>query len=908
MKRLTPKVLIVGGVLGLVFAAGFVATQVSAIGINFFDTTGAAADCDMLTALGGSTACGDAGKSIRLRTGNTTRVPKQRVHVKAYYRNLLDASGNIDTSKFASGNGPYIEIPGFSYCPDAATGANSRDIQKNGYYEGKTLTNTFESTRFYIGGDYVRNDTNEDSDRTTGYLETSRWRSASSNYCDSSQAAYTRTMKVQPGWLRKEPGHTGNLVSLEILVLPRFHDPGGNNIPSIDWNEGRGDCNSIVNLPNRCEGVVNSFALRQSYVGGVNTNGYIATVGEKGDKGADYGYGVTVGNANDTYNLSYRLRFGSDCSVTASNPRVAIKFYDFDYSVANGQEPLKVRLRDQTTGQWKRPGAFGKFDTDTWTTTPVVYNPGPGVIEADQPGSNNNGLTYYWFQPKPNHKYFIDVLNNDPVLVFQYGLPFDGIYNRVDCKEGLEAKITLSGSTGVEAGQNVTAGASVVNTGASINAKYERYFWFTNDRTLAPTAAGNSMIRSATPLTEMTWPNGTTNSPKLAPDGITDVLQTWSTPANGAYQYVCTTARLYAPNPNILVPENPERLCRPIGKYPSLQATSGDVRSGGVAPLGTTCSFPDSISVGRVIGHEYTSAGRGSFGQYGVLSGGELENFGSANLLAVGGPSSKQLFFGSATAYSSIPTLAKDGYFYLSKDLAAYPAATNTHCLPDMTNVYPKINPSPTMISPGPTPPAPVVPPSDTRLEYKFNQISDAETSTLPIPAITLANNQQVSIRVEGPPDCSQGNYKVLLTGNIALPALPSFATIYEIPRFYLIVNSPCVDVVVADGVSQLYGLYATTGDMMTCQGGDSSGFDGNSGSYGDPQLTAANCATKLNVDGTVIIGGKLHTYRTNSDGTVALPAEVFNLSPTYTISDYARSRESGALRVDSQMELPPRF
>jgi hypothetical protein len=911
MKRLTSKVLIV--ISFLVFGTSFITPEVSAIGANFFDTSGVGADCDMLTPNGGSAACGVSGYGVRLRAGNTSRVPKQRIHVKAYYSNLLDAAGNIDTSKFAGSNGPYIEIPGFSYCPDNPTSVNSRDLQVNGYYEGKTLTNTFESTRFYIGGDYIRDTGNEDRDRTTGSLVTSVWRSPTSLYCDSSDPAYTRTIKVQPSWLRKESGMTGNYVSLEILVLPRFHDPAGNNLPSIDWNEGRTDCS--LTYVGRCEGVVNSFTLRQSYVGSVSTNGYIATIGELGDIGSTYGYGVTLGNSSDTQNMTYRMRFGSDCTVRPGHPRVAIKFYDFDYTESAGQAPLKVRLRDETIGRWKTPGTYGQFQTDAWTTTPVVYTPTTGVLEADQPPSNNGGITRYWFNPLPNHKYYIDLLNNDGGLVFQYGLPFDSIFNRVDCKEGLQANISLTGSTGVEAGETVTAGASVVNSGADHNAKYERFFWFTNDTALAPTGAGNTMIRSATPPTEMTWPTGTTNSPKLAPDGVTDVLQTWSTTANGSYRYVCTVARLFAPNPNTLTPENPEKICRPIGKYPTLQVHGGDARSGGVTPQGVICSLTDTASVGRVIGHNFTTAGRGSFGQFGVLSSGSITSFGSAGFQAVSGPSSKQLFFGSTTAYPSPPALAKDGYFYLPKDLGAYPSATTTHCLPDMSNVYPLGAAPTTIASSTPSFAVPIVASTDSKHEYRFAQNTDDETSTITVPAIALAANQQVSIRVDGPGDCSEGRYIVRLTGNITVVA-PSYNSIYDIPRFYLIVNSPCVDVVMADTVSFLYGMFATTGDMMTCQGGNSNGFDGSTtasyGAEGVPLLTSANCTAGVRVDGAVIIGGKLYSYRTRGDGSFALPAEIFNLHPLYTISDYARARDGGgqgaALRVDSQMELPPRF
>jgi hypothetical protein len=869
-------------VLFSMIASCLLSTGAGAVSEVFYDTSSSSGTCDILTWDGGSYACDDTDHAVRLRVGNIPNVPSQRVHVKAYYNGTSAAA--------IAATNPYIEVDGAYFCPGAGRYDNM-DAFEDGYYGAsssrrKQLYDSRETvTRYYVGGVY-----NPSTDTASGVIKDVAYMSASGSYCGYGSNSDMRIYAGSASLYQPVPG-VANLYSLEILIKYI------NRAPGID-------------------GITNGMRLIARGSGTPT----IATVGAASDNFTASGYGVTVANSHSTAtdnsnfpyseratSSSYRLRFGSDCSIAAGdNKWVAIPLYDVDFTAGYYQSPIHLRLKDITLNKWKK--------LNTWTNTVANKNltsaqewslaAAPTYAQADEPPSRNSVTQYYYFHAQQNHKYVFDFLNNNGTLVFQYGLPFDAIYSQVDCSSGFVKPAASIAQSNVTAGDTVTANATIDYDGAgSTTVKRKRDFWFSNsnDWTTPP---------SATPKPPSI--NQDNTGVAYAQGSATTNLPVWSATADGNYKYVCTKIAVTPTNP---IKANPTQdgQCIPIGKYPSVKITNGDTRSGGVVPVNSLCTIQDGAAAGLIQGHSFNAGtSKGSVGALGVLSGGTLKDFGSGGLFAASGDLSKRLYFSAGTAYS--PGLGIDGLYYLdqSKTLDDISTGNISHCLTDLTASYPPLASSiPIGASTSVVSPASGAGVQNLQYEFASNNGSDTP-SILSIPGYALSTSQKVQIRVKGPTDCETGTYIVRLTGDVK-PVASSFATIYTLPQFSLIASSPCIRIVVQDTVTSLYGLYATSGDLTTCAGLDNNGFNGNDDvgytvNPGDPALTTANCSngTGLTFNGTVIVGQTLYPYRTNGDGSTA--AETFNLDPTFTLSDYARSRANDSLRVDSQTELPPRY
>ena len=463
--------------------------------------------------------------------------------------------------------------------------------------------------------------------------------------------------------------------------------------------------------------------------------------------------------------------------------------------------------------------------------------------------------------------------------VLSMRIPYDSIYADIDCNVELTPRAYFDESS-VEAGQQVDAKAYIDNGAAVTAANYRRDFWYSNssdpDDPPAQSLRGLTANVAANP--------GRTTLPTGPPD--------WSTTVSGNFGYLCTRLIINSPGDR-----RSSAQCIPIGKYPSLAVKNGDARTGGAVPRGS-CNVTGGK--GSIIGHQYGRSDRGSLADYGVLARLDITEFGSTNI-SPSGVGTNQLYFGAGTAYSPSLGSAANGYFYRNR-LGVEQILG--HCLPNVSSVYPSGAISTTV----PANQTRTLPAYSSTQTFNFAQNGSGQTSIVELPGAALAPNQRLSVRINGPADCSTGAYIVRLTGNITRTA----SSVDTVPWYSLITTGSCVRVVIQDNVTALYGLYASEGSIATCMGENRLGFDGTeaNGYPGEPNtpLNATVCNQQLKVSGVVISGTDLYSYRTFGEGLVDSPAETFELDPVFTISDYNRARLSPTFQTANQLELPPRY
>ena len=344
--------------------------------------------------------------------------------------------------------------------------------------------------------------------------------------------------------------------------------------------------------------------------------------------------------------------------------------------------------------------------------------------------------------------------------------------------------------------------------------------------------------------------------------------------------------------------------CTVVAKHPALQVLNGDVRVGGNFSSGAACTLPvvDSINSGivgnddsilSILMHNYgaDSGLRGSFGSYAATAPGVIKRYGSAGFTYSNvsglGVQGKLLLFGAEGTRASYASGA-NGFFHVSSDSDYLGSDTQTYCLPELANSYTRPAAS-TLANP-----LTVASTASGSRRYVFN----GTNQTLSIPLTNLSSGQRTFIWVENNPLNTNATNLVRITGNI-LPPAGAINSVGNIPQFVLIVNDD-IDLRIDEGVTSIYGVYSTKGNIYTC--GDFSGR---------VDMSEANCAAPLSVNGALITNQRVLPYRTAgysslSDGTYA---ETFNLHPGVLVSDYVRARTNGSSFVtDYQQELPTRL
>jgi hypothetical protein len=623
-------------------------------------------------------------------------------------------------------------------------------------------------------------------------------------------------------------------------------------------------------------------------------------------------FGISPGQKSAGNYFTYYLPYAANCTQNNNSP--AITFYDDDNDGSQpGTQPTRFRFRVESRerGQpWSTASpvwiANSAVSAATPLGVPINMNPPtpPALNYNTAPDANGN---IWHVAATSGSKNTIRVsVGVDPGRVYraivtgvyyannlQMQLPYPSVWAAKRCQAEVSPYPSLDPSTNVSNGQNITPEFLVRdnNPGRPVvydaSVRYKRTTWFSNNA--ASTAPGPG---------ELIKEDLSFQGPVTVPGGGSILLPNtgWNFAANSTWGYMCVALELEAANTDTVTDPARRPRCYPIGaagKEPSLQVRNGDVRTGGSAPGATACNYSDATFVR---GRSGMPANAGSNAQYGVISSGDIDDFGSAGLFASsGGQAYRQLYFGSAGAYT--PSSGSDGNFYGN-------APGTTHCFPSVDNVFPETTGPVTVPAAGATI-------ADGGGSQRSEHIFTATSGALTINAFALDPNEQVSIRVKAQTCLPGTTYIVRINGDVMRSAA-TYTSPSQIPWFSVIATSPCIKIVFSDSVTQLYGLYYTLGHMTTCQGGNSQGFDGTDankyGSNAALRLSSNDCNQAFRIAGATVVGKRLYTYRTFGDGSAGSPAETFDLDPMFVLSDQARGRQSGILTVDKQQELPPRF
>ena len=603
-------------------------------------------------------------------------------------------------------------------------------------------------------------------------------------------------------------------------------------------------------------GSVNAFKVHTS-------SGLVSFNSTSGKKFALQDRRDDVGNEYSTFNLLFALPCGADTQSKT------FEWFDADQGSSNQPAQISYEL-------WRQPRAGGAWEKQSGPFTDLGGN--------DVGGSRTHQILkdyiYSWR--------WINVAKSNGI---QFEIPFNSINATLECKDKAEItpSVSLNPAGTVTPGETVTAGAKFKNTTTSTaRVTYTRQFWKSDGKNGFSIAEGDVAVHA--PFTD------TVNVPPsdlALPDWQYTVMDT-------SYNYICTamvniTAVDTAGVNTVVHAGTPGPLCIPVGKYPSLQVTGGDLRTGGgFAPDCSATASGSGAGLNRyapfsVRGHDYGNTNH-SRDQFGIFTPGIVNYLSSAQ---TSNGKSELLTFGNTNWLSN----ADQGVFYGPFALSQ---KKTTHCLTDVFSPdrYPTPLPA-TKIGGGLT--APLA--AGTSYTFDFN--SSADNKTLVLPGLTLgaSSGQRTYIRVKNSGNAI-GN-TVEIAGNIEYQG-KLYGDIRDLPQFVLLVEDS-VDVKVRNNVTRLDGIYALQGRTSafhTCAAFDPTVL---------PQLlgTGSACDQPLKINGAIIAGGKLYTYRTygHASSGETYPAEIFNLRPDTLLSDYARY-SSGPVRIKTtfQTELSPRY
>lgn len=856
LRQLPGQSFVATGVM-LALVSGFIPLMAlvepaQALGENYYDDT-VAGECDLYGSGDGAAICDSA--SVRLVVGETRFVRKSYVHLRAYFKS--------DSGK--------VTVYHKNWCP----GSNGDYVQSGDNYDGNMPPGGTEITAIRVGlpGNYLSG-------------QDGVYRTTSAASCTANAEFY-----VGPGRTNPAPGLPG-IYYTEILI---------SNIP-----QGNGACPNASGGLAGCDGIQNQMSVRLTSDSNAN-DWYVAQVGHDTDA-TEIGDKVTVQQHTGPSNASYRIRFGSNCDVTPGNI-YRIAFYDIDNNGGDGAQAngkIKIRLRDITAGKWLRVTEDTNNAIGDW----VGFEP----VNEYVPPSNANATSYLRFEALgAGHKYVLSIMNAYQNNTIQFSTPFDGIYWVQRCQNpetNVRPDTSFSPAKSIyEAGEQVYARGSVVNT--TSNAGYidnlVRRAWFDGGNQSCCNA-DDSVLYNYSSTARRQVPGSNLVFGDLGPYEI-----------NGNYAYICTDVMNISAdnsgnggNPpvwtNVIAGNlgiGDDRTCVPIGKYPSMRVSGGDLRTGGqFANLGGICTAtPTTNSSFSVIGHNYSSNTKGSFAEYGIISAGQILDFGANGVIgSSSGPvTGPNLMFGNRYH----PSNTIDGLFYsATPTLALGTPLPSTHCLPDVytSAVYPLSAPT---TSGSASLDIDTTTAGEVRYHHQFTDSNQTLTIN-PTAAATLSDGQRRVLRITQTSPAFTGN-RVVIGSNITY-ANSTYASASQLPFFALIADGSDVDIQVNNSVTGLEGLYATRGDFVTCNAGAVGGIRGtaNSTEVGN----GAWCNNALAINGAVMAAGRIYPYRTAGQNTASdnTPAEVFNLRGDLMISEYLRQSAASQVRTTHQEELPPRF
>lgn len=631
-----------------------------------------------------------------------------------------------------------------------------------------------------------------------------------------------------------------------------------------------------------------SFAIgHQSNV--VGTPGYSTKFG--------LGNRIVVGTAEPNRGVKLALPFGMSCSESATQRPMTIGLYDADRDTFANTYMYVVERDPETDARRRIPvtefSSYTRaipqtyrfiadtytYDSDVSTVTFMaqkgmqymflVVNPGGQAGQAQEPGQN----------------------------VFSVALPTDSIQGIVNCKYELQPMLDDVPQS-FENTPNFRLHGYINNNrpGSVIGGVRP---WQVTKLVLSSRPANYPlavMNNASNPCDRMRAGN-----PSASPSCEVLNAQTYPTSSDydrnpyteaGSYpagSYICFMTSVLQPRWNSAANEwaHSAMKCAVSVKFPSLGVSGGNVRTGGGFD---TCQIGiASIPSNRrhqyfgIVGHNYSGNTQHNFINGAGIATGAIQNIAT---LTNGIGSGSANMRGHIARSTSLPA---NGLYYGDianpVDVASLgTAALSTHCLPDVfasdrydTTVVPSATP-PSDVSPTPVT-------GQTRT-YVYNL---GAGGTLRLGSINLTTGQRLIVR-------AIGSGRVVLNGNITYSG--SAGSIWQLPQFTLLADGP-IDIVTADGVSRLDGIYAGKGDFYTCL------------TYqGSRWVAASQCTSELRVNGSVIVSGRLYPHRTlgHDNPTDTRTAERFDLRPDVLLSDYADSGTNPGLYITSQRELAPRY
>lgn len=374
----------------------------SGLGTNFFDDK-SNGSCD-LGAPKGPPDTDRCNLNVRLASGQTSTVPQTQTYLRAYFQlpsekdrsgNLkYDANGNtiLDTANFPNGQ-LHVYIYGYNFCPGNPIGNNSRDNLINGHYANNPgqLAVGSNVTKYQVGQQTIRG----------------QYKGGGSSDCNPGSGNYTAVVTLNANDMHVTEG-------VAKLYYAEIH--------AEHLSQRGGACTK--NNDSGCDGITNSFTVEEQSNNPTRED-VIATASNNTACGDD-GLCTTVRTAADYASpddfMTYRMRFGSDCHVDPRGADKSMSFFDLDFDPAN---PIKIRIHDESTGQW-----LGAGNGNNWQANEPSYN-------------NSHSLDYvngkpstFTFKTYPGHKYVAEVLNVQSNLTMQYSTPYDGIYYEHTCNPG----------------------------------------------------------------------------------------------------------------------------------------------------------------------------------------------------------------------------------------------------------------------------------------------------------------------------------------------------------------------------------------------------------------------------------------------------------------------------------------
>ncbi len=640
---------------------------------------------------------------------------------------------------------------------------------------------------------------------------------------------------------------------------------------------------------------------------------YIAPVAAGGSNRNYSTIRLGLGNAQKFY-TTQRFEFGLPCTTTTPATNQNVNFFDIDNSVdwdddylgsGNGltdnrvamyiekstdggetwtrlvKKPGEITSTFSSSGgdsKWYEPGDSG-YQTFVW---------GPGAVLRGSTVRAETDTIRITMQPHTRYRAVITPAHTMNLL--GVGLPYDSIYGLISCDTGVTGSIEKSATDG-SLGDIVDFSffGNRNQNFQTIDSKYtySTKVWYETTATgAAQFNAGETAIAACDSTNVAVTHAYATGAKQLLRDCNNITINTPTA-------RLCASLTLVGEAGTEIGTPNPVVTCIYIGKYPALQVQNGDIRVGGsFSTSGGVCNVPKAVVSASnpygVLMHTYSTA-RGSYGWYAATSPGIVSQYGSmGNVYSnTAAPDRKKLLFGTG-GFNSYGA-DDNGYFLGSLLITNYATADKTsHCLPNMAAMY-RLASGATQAVPG----SAVSLVNLTNRTYTFA----GNNGALHLTGGTLAKSQQTVLHVTQNNGATGNN--IWIDSSVA-PPNGAYGSIDELPQLVIIAEGP-INIHFASGVTAVYGVYSTEGNIYTCDS-----YDGNAA----PKMSTATCNQQLTVNGTLIAQGRVLPFRTAGFDNIGdtTPAEIFNLSAETILSNYDAAAEQPIITVKYQYELPSRL